>query len=297
MTAVTLYTQARVPPLRRGARGHPGAARRAAAVRAARGGHRAATTACMARYLERIPVVEVDGEVVSELELEPRRAAGQCSILSGDDQLAAIRDPMSDERRGRGHRSGPGPVGRRPPLAGGRGAAVALSPGPDPGSEDGQGDDLLPGARRVHAHQLDPDPPRPVGLRQVRQARRRLPRRLAGRADPQDPPQLRASTTSSCSGPGTWARRSPAPTSSPTTASRSSPSSTSSPKLVGKQLRRRRGARRRRPGAGGRGAGRGGRRAGRSLLGGPGRGRPAGRRRASRSSSTTPSSCSRCRRT
>ena len=31
----------------------------------------------LARYLERIPVVAVDGEVVSELELEPRPAAGQ----------------------------------------------------------------------------------------------------------------------------------------------------------------------------------------------------------------------------
>ena len=60
-----------------------------------------------------------------------------------------------------------------------------------PGPQDGQGDDLLPGALRVHARQLDADPPRPVGLRQVRQARRRLQRRLAGLADPQDPAHRR----------------------------------------------------------------------------------------------------------
>ena len=35
---------------------------------------------------------------------------------------------------------------------------------------------------RVHARQLDADPPRPLGLRQVRQARRGLQRRLAGLA-------------------------------------------------------------------------------------------------------------------
>ena len=62
---------------------------------------------------------------------------------------------------------------------------------------------------RLHARQLDADPPRPVGLRQVRQARGRLQRRLAGLADPQDPAHRRASTTSRCSAPATSARRSP----------------------------------------------------------------------------------------
>ena len=38
----------------------------------------------------------------------------------------------------------------------------------------GSRDDLLAGTRRVHPHQLDPDPPRPLRVRQVRQARRRL---------------------------------------------------------------------------------------------------------------------------
>src|SRR5205814_8808678 len=78
----------------------------------------------------------------------------------------------------------------RAPLAGGRGAPLALPPGPDPGPKDGQGDDLLAGALRLHAHQLDPDSPRPFRLREVREARGGLPRRLPGRGDPQDPPDL-----------------------------------------------------------------------------------------------------------
>ena len=80
---------------------------------------------------------------------------------------------------------------RRAPLAGRRRAPVALSAGAHAGQEDGQGDDLLAGALRLHARQLDPDPPRPVGLRQVRQARRRLQRRGARLADPQDPAHRR----------------------------------------------------------------------------------------------------------
>ena len=51
-----------------------------------------------------------------------------------------------------------------------RGAALALSPGPVPGEEDGQGQDLVAGDLRLHEHQRDADPPRPLGLRQVRQA-------------------------------------------------------------------------------------------------------------------------------
>ena len=68
-----------------------------------------------------------------------------------------------------------------------RGAALALSPGPVPGEEDGQGQDLVAGDLRLHEHQRDADPPRPLGLRQVRQAGRRLQHRLAARRDPQDP--------------------------------------------------------------------------------------------------------------
>ena len=82
------------------------------------------------------------------------------------------------------------PGRRRAPLAGRRRAALALPAGADPGAQDGPRDDLLAGALRVHPHQPDPDPPRPLRLRQVRQARRRLQRRLAGRGDPQDPPHL-----------------------------------------------------------------------------------------------------------
>ena len=57
----------------------------------------------------------------------------------------------------------------------------------DAGEEDGQGAHLLAGDRRLHEHQRDPDPPRSLELRQVRQARRRLLDRLAARRDPEDP--------------------------------------------------------------------------------------------------------------
>ena len=73
-----------------------------------------------------------------------------------------------------------------------RGAAQPLPPGADPGEEDGQGPDLLAGDLGLHEHQRDPDPARPLGVRQVRQARRRLQHRLAARRDPQDPPDSRA---------------------------------------------------------------------------------------------------------
>ena len=66
-------------------------------------------------------------------------------------------------------------------------APVALPPGPDPGQEDGQGPHLLAGDGRLHEHQRDADPPRPLELREVRQARRRLLDRRSARRDPQDP--------------------------------------------------------------------------------------------------------------
>ena len=49
-------------------------------------------------------------------------------------------------------------------LARRRGAPLALPAGAHAGQEDGQGDDLLAGALRLHARQLDADPPRPVGF-------------------------------------------------------------------------------------------------------------------------------------
>ena len=100
---------------------------------------------------------------------------------------------------------------------------------------------------RLHARQLDADPPRPLRLRQVRQARRRLQRRLARRADPQDPAHRRPAQHRAVR------RRPPRPgdrqlaTSSPTTASRSSRSSTSIASKVGTQVGSVDGPRRRRP--------------------------------------------------
>ncbi|CAA9498089.1 MAG: Redox-sensing transcriptional repressor Rex, partial [uncultured Solirubrobacteraceae bacterium] len=89
----------------------------------------------------------------------------------------------------------PGPVGRRSfraPVTRRRRTPVALPAGAHPGQEDGQGDDLLPGALGLHARQLDADPPGPERVRQVRQARRRLQRRVARLADPQDPAHRRS---------------------------------------------------------------------------------------------------------
>ena len=92
----------------------------------------------------------------------------------------------------RGERGGGSADGRR------RGAPVAVPAGADAGEEDGQGPDLLAGDLGLHEHQRDADPPRPLGVRQVRQARRRLQHRLAARARSARSCGRRASTTSRC---------------------------------------------------------------------------------------------------
>ena len=153
-------------------------------------------------------------------------------------------------------------------LARRRGAAVALPAGAHPGAQDRQGDDLLAGARRLHARQLDPDPPRPVRLREVRQARRRLQRRVAGHARSARSCGPPASTTSRCSAPATSAPRSPPRTSSPTTGSAWWPSSTSTA-AGGDAHRAADGPPQLRAANGGRGAGHRRRRAGGAVGGGP----------------------------
>src|SRR5436305_14457293 len=65
--------------------------------------------------------------------------------------------------------------------------AESVPPGADPGEEDGEGADLLAGDLRLHQHQCDPDPSRPLRLREVRQARSRLQCRQPARRDPEDP--------------------------------------------------------------------------------------------------------------
>ena len=171
----------------------------------------------------------------------------------------------------------------------------ALPAGPDPGAQDGQGHDLLAGAVRLHPHQLDPDPPRPVRLRQVRQAGGRLQHRLAGARDPEDPAHRRPAQHRAVR------RREPGSGDRQLRHLRR-------PRLPGRRhVRRRPGRRRphrrrargpqlRRPRA--RGGRRGGRRRGarRPRRERPGGRRPPGRAPGSRSSSTTRSSCSRCRR-
>src|SRR5690348_8343485 len=74
------------------------------------------------------------------------------------------------------------------PDRGRRRSPVAVPPGADAGAEDGKDAHLLAGDRRVHEHQRDADPPRPVRVREVRQARGRLQHRLPAGRDPEDPP-------------------------------------------------------------------------------------------------------------
>ena len=69
-------------------------------------------------------------------------------------------------------------------------ASLALPAGADAGQEDGSQLHLVAGRVRVHAHQRDADPSRPLGLRKVRQARRRLQHRCADRRDPRHPAHL-----------------------------------------------------------------------------------------------------------
>ena len=88
---------------------------------------------------------------------------------------------MTPTRRRRCRQAG------RETCAGRSRAALALPPGPDPGSQDRQGDDLLPGTGGLHPRELHPDPEGSIGVWQVRQARGRLQRRVAESPDPEDP--------------------------------------------------------------------------------------------------------------
>ena len=125
-------------------------------------------------------MVELNGEVVSELVLDQTSVRARLDTVGADDRAGGGggRGARWADRR------------RRAAVARRRGAPFALPAGADPGPQDGAGDDLLAGTLRLHAHQPDPDPPRPLRLRQVRQARGRLQRRVAGGGDPQDPAHL-----------------------------------------------------------------------------------------------------------
>ena len=97
----------------------------------------------------------------------------------------------------------------------------------------GQGDDLLAGARRLHARELDADPPRPVAA--SASSASAASATTSSRSSPRSARSCapRASTTSRCSAPAISAPRSRPRTSSPTTASASWPCSTSIRSKVG----------------------------------------------------------------
>ena len=176
------------------------------------------STRALHRALRRAdPGTALDGEELFEFHVEEAVLLRRLDRVDGRE----VRRPHSGRRRAATGSAGWRAGGLGAALARGGGPAVAIPAGADPGQEDGAGDDLLPGAGRLHARQLHPDPARPVRLRQVRQARGGLQRRLAASrrsARSCGPP---ASTTSRCSARATSARRSRARTSSPTTASAS----------------------------------------------------------------------------
>ena len=181
---------ARLPPLRRRARGAAAGARRdGCGLRPARGRHRGATTSSSSATSSGSPSYRLNGERAVRVRGGRGRAATPPgSIVKHSMGYGDVATPSSG-----GAASGDGGVGlgSRSALTRRGRASVALPAGAHPGPQDGQGDDLLAGALRVHARQLDPDPARPLRLRQVRQARRGLQRRLAGLADPQDPAHQR----------------------------------------------------------------------------------------------------------
>ena len=140
-------------------------------------------------YREWLPVVEIDGErafvyyldeaaLAAQVRHKPEKFVTSRTDAVGDVAAQWLRRCCKPRPRSRLD---------RPAHCRRRRASLALSPGAHAGEEDGQGAHLLAGDRRLHEHQRDPDPPRPLELRQVRQARRRLLDRLAARRDPQDP--------------------------------------------------------------------------------------------------------------
>ena len=173
-----------------------------------------------AAYRERIPVVEVDGIARLHLPRLPGRAA---PAPPGPAQRATV--PARRPRAASAHYA---PLSQAPQeesvaerLGWCGGSAQPVPPGPRAGEEDGQGPDLLAGDLGVHEHQRDPDPPRPLGLRPLRQARRRLLGRLAAVRDPQDPPHPGTAQHRARRRRAGSVRRSRPHRSSPSTASRS----------------------------------------------------------------------------
>ena len=136
------------------------------------------------RYREWLPVIELDGRAAFGV---PRRGGRAAAAIGGAVADAAGSEGPSAQWPNDVASTRRGSCGEQPCRRRRRGAPFAVPPGPDPGQEDGQGPHLLAGDRGLHEHQRDADPARPLELRQVRQARRRLLDRRPARRDPQDP--------------------------------------------------------------------------------------------------------------
>ena len=96
----------RLPPLRRRARG-AGARARGAAVRARRARHRARRRAPARRYLERIPVVALDGEELFDFFVDEAELRRRLATLGGDElhDRARRRRPRLGDRSATASRS------------------------------------------------------------------------------------------------------------------------------------------------------------------------------------------------
>jgi len=151
--------------------------------------------ALLRAYLERIPVVTVNGAEVFEFVVDER-------ILR--DRLARVRRReygSSARRSGRPRRSVSRSASRR---ASSRYLQV-LTQARKMGRETISSRELAD-YTHVNSTQIRRDP---LGVREVRQARGRVQRRLAGDADPQDPADRRPAQTSRSSGRATSGARSP----------------------------------------------------------------------------------------
>ena len=178
-----------------------------------------------ARYREHLPVIEIDGERAFTYFVDPE-------ALRARDVRQGRRFPRRPARGRWQNRdessqspSERGACGRSSDRRSGR-APEQVPPGADAGAEDGQGPDLVAGDRGVHEHQRDADPARPLRVREVRQARSRVPHRRPPRRDPPDPPHAGPAQHRARRRGAARAARSRAPRSSRSTGSRSPRSST-----------------------------------------------------------------------
>ena len=118
-------------------------------------------TALERQYRHRIPLVEIDGIERFTYEVDEDAFASASERSGAADAHPTVPRDHSGRPWAECARLSQAPRGgvRAGSLDGRcRSASEPVPAGADPGEEDGQGSDLLPGDRRVHEHQRDPDP-------------------------------------------------------------------------------------------------------------------------------------------